>query len=95
MEESADQANPPESPCEQSKDIESKPEEATELLDGDEANESDKLTDLKMELDWGAGVGAESLRAGVTTWQLHWNAPPHRDIWIDRSHNSTSWLIDW
>lgn len=51
MEESADQANPPESPCEQSKDIESKPEEATELLDGDEANESDKLTDLKMELD--------------------------------------------
>lgn len=66
MEETADQANPPQSDCEQSKEIESKCEEATMLLDGDEENGNNKLADLKMELDWVAGVCTELVRAEVT-----------------------------
>lgn len=51
MEETDDQANLPESACWQSKDIDGKSEEATVLLDGDEANGKNKLTDLKEELE--------------------------------------------
>lgn len=69
MEESADQANPPMPDCEQSKEVESKSEEATGLLDGDEEKEDNKFADLNLELDWGAGVGAELVRVGVTAWR--------------------------
>lgn len=50
MEESADQADPREADCKARED-EGKCAEATGLLDGDEANADDKLTDLKVELD--------------------------------------------
>lgn len=68
MEESADQAHPPMPDCEQSKEVESKSEEATGLLDGDEEKGDNKFADLNLTLDWGAGVGAELVWAKVTAW---------------------------
>lgn len=50
-EETAAQADPPESDCKQPKETESKSEEVTALLDDDEANGNNMATDLKLELD--------------------------------------------
>lgn len=51
MEETDDQANPAAPACDQAKEMDGTSEEASLLLDGDEANANNKLTDLKEELE--------------------------------------------